>query len=183
MTFGKTLVAALCSLALVGCAVDMGTSDRGLDTRDNEDGRAVKCPVTAFNLLDRDAWVVDGITVGGVYYTRDQLVDEAEQSPNDPYTDLKLHVAAVINNAAVGLELPDDIIDALTTAEVILASADAVDRNQRQPPPVISTELVDTLDSFNTDAAVYCLDGNTEAAVVDEPLPGDRREGIFHREF
>lgn len=174
MKLAKTLLAIALPLALsAGCALDVGTSAEELTIDTNEGFGTNLCGQSIARWLGEPDWPVDTIVAGDMEFTKDELVDYMKTNPNDRSA-LIGEMAAVQLNMAVGLVVPDVVIDGLIAADDLLMAP----KDDAGDPPPVAIEDFDALTGFNTEVSRDCLNQATTEAEV---TPGivDLRDDVF----
>lgn len=179
MTLAKTLLAAALPLVLsAGCALDMGTSAEGLTTETNSDFGINACGQTLQKSLQEAEWSLDTIIAGDMEFTKEDLQEYMETNPGFR-TDLIAEMAAVQLNMAVGLVIPDDVLDGLVSADDFLMAPKDDDGSV---PPLVAIEDFRDLRSFNRNVAGICFEGDGQVAAVAEGVEDVRDNTVFESE-
>ena len=140
MKLAKTILAIALPIAVLstGCALDVGTSGDGLTIDRDSDFGVNSCGEPTFRWLGEAEWPIETIVAGDMEFTKDDLVDYVKTAPASRAT-LVADMAAVQLNMALGVVIPDSVLDDLVTADdLLMAPTDDVS----VPPPV-------NLDDFN----------------------------------
>ncbi len=175
MKLSKIILAVALPLALsAGCAMDVGTSAEGLTTETDNDFGINECGQTLQNRLADADWPLETIVAGDMEFTKDDLVSYFESSPG-LRADLMAEMAAVQLDMAVGLDIPDEVLDGLVAADEFLTMAQKDDDGSI--PPLVNFDDFESIRNFNRNNLGICFSGDSVTADV---LPGvkDIRDGI-----
>ena len=174
MKFSKIVLAAALPLVLsAGCALDVGTSSEGLTTERDSDFGINACGQSLSNNLARTEWPLGTtIVAGDMEFAQDDLIEYMDSNPG-LRTDLIAEMAAIQLDMVVGLEIPDDVLDGLISADDLLM-APTVD----VIPGTIAIDDFASLRNFNRRNVGVCLSGDAQLAEVVAGTQ-DVRDGIF----
>lgn len=176
MKLTKIILAVALPLALsAGCALDeVGSSADGLTIDLNNDFGINICGQTTNSWVGDSEWPIDTIVAGDMEFTKEDLVDYMQTFPG-PKAELMGEMAAVQLNMAVGLTIPDEVLDGLIAADdFIMANKD----DDGSTPPLVNLDDFENLREFNLYGAGICQDVGADQAEVAEGNE-DIREGIF----
>ncbi len=174
MKLTKIILAAALPLVLsAGCAMDVGTSSEGLTTERDSDFGINECGTSLQSTLAEADWPIETIVAGDMEFTKEDLIQHFETNPG-LLADLIAEMAAVQLDMAVGLELPDEVIDGLIAADDFVM---ANKNDDGSIPPPVNLDDFEALRDFNRVGLAFCFTGD---GVTAEILPGDEdiREGI-----
>ena len=176
MKLSKIILAAALPLVLsAGCAMEVGTSSEGLTTERDNDFGINECGESLQNTLAEADWPIETIVAGDMEFTKEDLIEHFETNPG-LRSDLMAEMAAVQLDMAVGLVLPDDVIDGLIAAdEFLMAPKD----DDGSTPPLVNLDDFASLRDFNRAGLAFCFTGD---GVTADILPGteDVREGLSY---
>ena len=172
MKLSNTLLAIALPLALsAGCAMDVGSSSEDLTIDVNGDFGINECGQSTQRWLGESHWPVDTVVVGDMEFTRDELVDYVEANPGDR-TALIAELAAAQLNMAVGIVLPDGVMEDLVAGDDMVMAPD----EGGTPPPVNFDDFGDLVD-YNSRADLDCFEGGLGIA-QEVPRTVDTRDDI-----
>ena len=175
MKITKIILAAALPLVLsAGCALDVGTSSEGLTTERDSDFGINECGQTLSNNLAQAEWPLETIVAGDMEFTQDDLIEYMDSNPG-LRADLMAEMAAVQLDMAVGLEIPDTVLDGLIAADELLM---APKNDDGSIPPIVAIDDFKLLQKYNRRYLGVCYAGD---AAVAEVVAGtqDIRDGIF----
>jgi hypothetical protein len=175
MKLSKTILAVALPLALsAGCALEVGSSADGLTIETNNDFGVNICGQTINSWVGGAEWPIDTIVAGDMELTKDDLVEYMQTYPGFK-AELMAEMAAVQLNMAVGLTIPDEVLDGLIAADDFIMANKADDGST---PPLVNLDDFESLREFNRYGAGICQDVGADQAEVAEGTE-DIREGIF----
>jgi hypothetical protein len=175
MKLAKIILAVALPLALsAGCAMDVGSSADGLTTELNNDFGINLCGQTINSWMGDSEWPIDTIVAGDMEFTKEDLVEYMQTYPGFK-AELMAEMAAVQLNMAVGLTIPDSVLDGLIAADdYVMANKN----DDGSVPPPVALDDFESLRSFNRYGAGICQDLGADVAEVADGVQ-DIRDGIF----
>lgn len=163
MKLSKIILAVALPLVLTtGCALDVGTSSEGLTTETDSDFGINACGDTLQSRLISGDWPVETIVAGDMEFTKEDLVEYFETNPGVE-ADLVAEIAVIQMDMAVGLEIPDPVLDGLIAVDELLMAPKTDDGSI---PPLVNLDDFESLQSFNRKGLGICFDGSVVNAEV-----------------
>jgi hypothetical protein len=176
MKLSKIILAVALPLVLTtGCALDVGTSSEGLTTETDSDFGINACGQTLESRLASAEWPLETIVAGDMEFTKEDLIEYFETNPGLE-AELVAEIAVVQMDMAVGLEIPDPVLDGLIAVdELLMAPKD----DDGSIPQLVNLDDFDSLRRFNRKGLGICFTGDT--SVTAEVVGGtkDVRDDII----
>ncbi len=179
MKLSKIVLAVALPLVLgAGCAMDVGTDSEGLTTETDSDFGINECGDTLQSRLAETEWPLDTIVAGDMEFTKEDLVEYFESNPG-LRADLVAEIAVIQLDMAVGLEIPDDILDGLIAADDMLMAPKSDDGSI---PPLVNLDDFEALHGFNRRGLGVCYTGDAQTAEVAGGTKDVRDNTVFESE-
>ena len=172
MKISQTLIALAIPLTLAsGCALEVDSSSDSLTVDQFADFGINRCGGAIENIFE-DEWPIDTIVAGDMVMTQQDLIEYVHANPGDRAA-LIAEVAHVQLDMAVGLVIPDPVLEEFVNADDVLMTADLDD----VPPPVISEDFGDLL-GYSSEVAKDCFVFDNVSAEAT-PITIDVRDNLF----